>query len=201
MDPEQKPSGRVVVQDTATMRALAHPARMASLEHLMRGGPATATELGRIAGLTPSAMSYHLRLLERAGLISTAPGRGDGRERVWQSNRTGGWEIDTLDDGTEDTRAVSAELLRSVLSVQELQLNRWLSRASEPGWLDTGYFVENAILVNHAELVALGEQIQQLMDQYRPANRTDPPADAVLHRAALRSFPITDPLPEGDVKE
>jgi len=201
MDPEQNPGGKLVVQDAATMRALAHPARVASLEHLMRGGPATATELGRVAGLTPSAMSYHLRLLERAGLISTAPGRGDGRERVWQSNQSGGWEVDTLDGGTADSRAVSAELLRSVLSVQELQLSRWLSRADEPGWLDTGYFVETGILVNNAELVALGEQIQQLMDQYRTTKRTNPPDDAVLHRAAFRGFPIADPLPEVDVKE
>jgi DNA-binding transcriptional ArsR family regulator len=106
MHPEQKPGERLVVRDAATMRALAHPARITSLEHLMRGGPATATELAEVAGLTPSAMSYHLRLLERAGLITAAPGRGDGRERVWQSEQTGGWSHDSAGD-TAQTRAVS----------------------------------------------------------------------------------------------
>jgi DNA-binding transcriptional ArsR family regulator len=201
MDPEHKRGERLLVQDTATMRALAHPARIASLERLMRGGPATATELGQVAGLTPSAMSYHLRLLERAGLISTAPGRGDGRERVWQSRATGGWAVDTFEDGTADSRVVHVELLRSVLSVQELRLSRWLSRADEPGWLDTGYFTESTILATAEELERLGTRIHELLAEYAPANRPDPPADAVLRRAAFRSFPDSDPLPEGDVKE
>src|SRR4051812_30868928 len=97
------------------MRALAHPARVASLERLMRGGPATATELGRVAGLTPSAMSYHLRSLEKAGLISPAPGRGDGRERVWQAVQSGGWSVDDFAGSSADDPTVSVDLLRSVL--------------------------------------------------------------------------------------
>ena len=196
MDPEQKRGERLLVQDTATMRALAHPARVASLERLMCGGPATATELGRIAGLTPSAMSYHLRLLERAGLISAAPGRGDGRERVWQSKATGGGAVNTCEDGTAESQVVHAELLRSVLSVQELRLSRWLSCADEPGWLDTGYFTESPILATAEELERLGTRIQQLMAEYAPASRPDPPAGAVLRRAAFRSFPDIDSLPD-----
>ena len=209
MDPEQKPGDRLVIRDTATMRALAPPARVAALEHLMRGGPATATELGQVAGLTPSAMSYHLRLMERAGLISTAPGRGDGRERVWRSNQSDGWSVDTLEDGSDETREVSLELLRSVLGLQELQLQRWLSRGDEPGWLDSGYFTATAILVNDAELTALGGEIDKLIQRYRPANRTDAPPDAVLRRASFLSFPEVDGgapegaegVAQGDVKE
>jgi DNA-binding transcriptional ArsR family regulator len=201
MDPEQQPGEKLVVRDTATMRALAHPARIASLERLMRGGPATATELGRVAGLTPSAMSYHLRMLERAGLITTAPGRGDGRERVWQSKQSGGWAVDTFSDGRPESRVVHAELLRSVLSVQDLRLSRWLSRSDEPDWLDAGYFTETAILVTAEELEEVGRGIQDVLDRYLPAKRPDPPAGAVLRRASFRSFPDPDPLPEGDVKE
>ena len=202
MDPEHKPGDRLVIRDTATMRALAHPARVAALERLMRAGPATATELGQVAGLTPSAMSYHLRLMERAGLVATAPGRGDGRERVWQSNQADGWSVDTLEDGTDETRAVSLELLRSVLGRQELQLQRWLSRGDEPNWLDTGYFTATAILVNDAELSALGGEIDKLIRRYRPGHRSDPPADATLRRASFLSFPEVDGgVEKGDVKE
>jgi len=202
MEPEQKPGERLVVRDAATMRALAHPARIASLERLMRGGPATATELGQVAGLTPSAMSYHLRLMERAGLISTAPGRGDGRERVWQSNQRDGWSMETLDDETEETRQVSLEVLRSALGLQEVRLQRWLSRGDEPGWLDSGYFSATVILVDDAELTALGTEIDKLIQRYRPANRTDPPAAATLRRASFLSFPEADSgVAEGDVKE
>jgi len=37
--------------DAAVMRAMAHPARLALLEHLRNGGPATATECAGVVGL------------------------------------------------------------------------------------------------------------------------------------------------------
>jgi DNA-binding transcriptional ArsR family regulator len=189
---------RLVVRDVATMRALAHPARVTSMDRLMRVGPATATELGRVAGLTPSAMSYHLRILEKAGLVSTAPGRGDGRERLWQSERTGGWSIDDAEDGTEDAKAVSKELLRSVLAAQELRVNRWLSAADS---LEPGLFADLSMLATQAEVEALCAQITALIRQFSPANRPDPPAGAILRRASFSSYPDATDLPEGDVKD
>jgi DNA-binding transcriptional ArsR family regulator len=198
MDPQEK----LVVRDAATMRALAHPARITSLERLMRGGPATATELGRVAGLTPSAMSYHLRMLEKAGLISTAPGRGDGRERVWQSAQTGGWSVDSFEDSSAD-RTASKELLRSVLSVQEVRLSRWLSRSDETGGLDLGYFTESSILATQQEVEELGRQVDALV-RALGSTRPDPPPGAIARRAAFRSFPdveAVEALPEEDMKD
>ena len=72
------------VADLVILRAMAHPARMALLGHLADSGPATATECADVVGLSPSAVSYHLRALARAGLVEAAPGRGDGRERLWR---------------------------------------------------------------------------------------------------------------------
>ncbi|WP_232075867.1 ArsR/SmtB family transcription factor [Phytohabitans suffuscus] len=43
-----------------------------------------------MAGLSPSATSYHLRALARYGLVEQAPSRGDGRERVWRAPCTRG---------------------------------------------------------------------------------------------------------------
>jgi len=67
------------ILDAAVMRAMAHPARLALLEHLRNSGPATATECAGVVGLSPSATSYHLRALARAGLVEGAPGRGGPR--------------------------------------------------------------------------------------------------------------------------
>src|SRR5947199_8496759 len=75
----------VRLRDPATMRALAHPARLAIIGHLSGGRTATATECAEIVGLSPSATSYHLRALAKVGLVREAPGRGDGRERLWMS--------------------------------------------------------------------------------------------------------------------
>ncbi|MFD0479590.1 winged helix-turn-helix domain-containing protein [Nonomuraea thailandensis] len=40
------------------------------------GGSATATEVAEIAGITPSAASYHLRMLAKYGFVEDAPPRG-----------------------------------------------------------------------------------------------------------------------------
>jgi DNA-binding transcriptional ArsR family regulator len=78
-------SGDVVISDPRLLRALAHPARITVLHHLFAGEILTATEFAQIAGLTPSAMSYHLRALEKWGLVERVSPAGDGRERPWRS--------------------------------------------------------------------------------------------------------------------
>ena len=49
--------------------ALADPTRRAMLTRLRRG-PATVTEIGRPFDMTGPAVSKHLRVLERAGLVT-----------------------------------------------------------------------------------------------------------------------------------
>ena len=81
--------GEIVISDPRAIRALAHPARVAVLERLFAGSVLTATECAAVAGLTPSAMSYHLRALEKYGLVGRADPTGDGRERPWRALGTG----------------------------------------------------------------------------------------------------------------
>ncbi|GAA1346973.1 helix-turn-helix domain-containing protein [Falsarthrobacter nasiphocae] len=78
--------GAVVLSDPKAIRALAHGVRLQVIEALFDSDDSfTATELATRFGLTPSAMSYHLRSLERWGLVIRAGGNGDGRERHWKS--------------------------------------------------------------------------------------------------------------------
>jgi DNA-binding transcriptional ArsR family regulator len=60
-----------VADDTlsATLAALADPTRRAILERLA-GGPATVKELSSPFSISGPAISRHLRVLERAGLIT-----------------------------------------------------------------------------------------------------------------------------------
>src|SRR5438270_12515109 len=73
----------VVLRDPRAIKALAHPARLAVIEAFFAGRRLTATECGDIAGLSASAMSYHLRALERWGIIRRSAATADGRERPW----------------------------------------------------------------------------------------------------------------------
>lgn len=72
------------VSDPKMLRALAHPARQRVITELYSGEVLTATEAARICGLTPSAMSYHLRALEKWGIVERDTS-SDGRERPWRA--------------------------------------------------------------------------------------------------------------------
>src|SRR5580693_2363001 len=83
------PENPLQLTDARLMRGLAHPARLAILEHLVLDGPATATECADVAGLSPSACSYHLRALARYGLADEDPqSAADGRHRPWRAKFT-----------------------------------------------------------------------------------------------------------------
>src|SRR5512146_2234938 len=76
--------GDLTLEDPGALRALAHPARLAVVDELYQGNERTSSELAELTGLSPSAMSYHLRALERWGIVERGTPRSDGRERPWR---------------------------------------------------------------------------------------------------------------------
>lgn len=93
----------LVLTDPRALRALAHPARTATVDELYQGNVRTASELARLTGLTPSAMSYHLRTLERWGIVRRATSTGDGRARPWEASAKGlSWAGATAQDAASD---------------------------------------------------------------------------------------------------
>jgi len=160
--------------DAAVMRAMAHPARLALLEHLRNGGPATATECAGVVGLSPSATSYHLRALARAGLVEAAPGRGDGRERLWRIT-AGRYEVSGVADLAPEGREALRALLESLLAWDDTRVRRYLSRLdAEPGeWQDAAFFMDSTLLVTAEELTGLSQAVEALIAPYRKDRRPD----------------------------
>ena len=77
----RRPSERRATREE--IRALAHPIRFRMVE-LLREGPATASQLARRIGESSGSTSYHLRVLERAGVVSEDAALGNGRDRWWR---------------------------------------------------------------------------------------------------------------------
>lgn len=65
-----------------TLAALADPHRRAVVDVLGRG-PRSAGELARDLGLAPPAMSRHLRVLRKGGLVEDSHPHFDARVRVY----------------------------------------------------------------------------------------------------------------------
>lgn len=73
----------LVLEGPQALRLLAHEARQRVIAEIYEGRELTATEAAQVCGLTPSAMSYHLRMLEKAGVVLAAEA-ADGRERRYR---------------------------------------------------------------------------------------------------------------------
>ncbi|MEV4199833.1 metalloregulator ArsR/SmtB family transcription factor [Micromonospora globbae] len=182
----------VRISDPQVMRALAHPARLTIMEHLSSlPAGATATECAEIVGQSPSATSYHLRELAKAGLVEPAPSRGDARERVWRTVGSS-WEVDAGRDAEPDAVAAQTALIEAWLG-RELDRSRgWLRRASTepPEWYAAARLFDSQLLLTAEELTELNDAIDRLLEPYRKRTRTDPPAGARTVSIHYKALPV-----------
>jgi DNA-binding transcriptional ArsR family regulator len=186
---EDRTRRRTTITDPQVMRAMAHPARLAIMERLSDGAVATATECAEVCGLSPSATSYHLRALARAGLVEEAPSRGDGRERVWRAPHTS-LRIHTETDSPE-TMSAARELMDLVLARDEEQIARWFDHAeSEPKeWYDAAGMTRQQVYLTAAELTELFRTVEKLLEPYGRIERPDPPEGARKVGVLFRAIP------------
>lgn len=134
----RRPTDDVRLQDPGALRALAHPARLLVVDELYQGSERTASELAKITSLTPSAMSYHLRALERWGIVERGDAREDGRERPWRAaGRSLIWdsEVSAVAAASQDVIAAGVlEQLRDAFRrwtvVESAESEIWRSVAS-----------------------------------------------------------------------
>jgi DNA-binding transcriptional ArsR family regulator len=179
--------------DPGMIRALSHPARLSIVEHLgATGVTATATELAEVVGLSPSATSYHLRAMAKAGLIEGAAGRGDARERRWQVVG-GGWQVEGDPTADPERRAAEEALLATVLARANEKITQWFARAGDesPEWLEAVAISDATILVTAAELAGIAQAYRELLRPYLRRNRPVPPPGARAVTAHFRTVPWT----------
>src|ERR1700721_3220143 len=128
------PGNPVRLTDPKMMRALAHPARIAIWSHIGLRGSVTATECAEVAGLSPSACSYHLRTLAKYGFIEEdRAAAADGRERPWRVRLLAFTLVDQP-DSSAGKRMASRLLVENLRASAEEGRTRYLDRQYEyPG--------------------------------------------------------------------
>jgi DNA-binding transcriptional ArsR family regulator len=183
-----------VVRDPEMIKVLAHPARLAILEHLSsHGGDITATEAAEVVGLSPSATSYHLRALAKFDLIKEAPSRGDGRERVYTAAHARRVDIiaEAFPPGSESAKLAEG-LLDSILARGDERIRRWREHIRDNPQLDEASYIHETFLkVTVEELAEIFERIDAIIYPYRQSVRTDAPEQALSVALQLRGIPIT----------
>lgn len=192
------------VVDTAGLKALAHPLRVAIVDELSTHGPATASKLADRLGESSGATSYHLRQLAKHDFVREVEGRGSARERWWE-RVPGGIAINTIDyDPGSAAFAAGQMVAREWERARTRLLEEFL--VSGPDLLDKPWGLASRMMTTNlrltvAELTELTDRldaaIEPLIEEFR--GRDAPGARPVqLH---LNAFPVVSGVPTPDPDE
>src|SRR5580692_9718985 len=171
------PGNPVRLTDPKMMRALAHPARIAIWTHIALRGSITATECAEVAGLSPSACSYHLRTLAKYGFVEEdRVSAADGRERPWRA-RMLAFSMTDSPDAPATTQVASRLLVENMRASAEEIRARYVARKSEypADWQAAAGEVFSVAHVTPDELDRLRAQVLEVMASYvrlEPASRS-----------------------------
>jgi predicted ArsR family transcriptional regulator len=186
--PDPLPPRAVV--GTEALAALAVPARLALLNHLLSAGPRSASQCAPVVGESASNCSWHLRALEKVGLVERAPQApgADARTRPWQAAAVG-YEFGDADDGPAAKVARTAiagisaqhadDMYRRFLERQDELPQRWTKAAG-----DYGYGLD----VTPEELEKLLARIDGMIRPYVRTIRKDAPPGSEVVQVTLRAF-------------
>jgi hypothetical protein len=194
----EPPAGEVrrrVLTDARTMRALAHPIRLALIDMLMIEPALTATEAAEQLQESPSACSFHLRQLAKYGFVEEATA-GTGRARPWRLIPEA-LSVSTVQEDPEAAVAAGA-LAKRYRDRQSARLQHYLeTSASYPTeWQEAATSSGSRIWMTAAELRAFAEQLTTtFMEKFR--DRSDEPGrrpkGALPVEILLHAFPTTPP--------
>jgi predicted transcriptional regulator len=184
------------VRDPKTMRALAHPLRVALIEAIGQAETRTltATEASELLRESPANCAFHLRTLAKYGFVEEAGG-GRGRERPWRLKFRG---IELVPPWQDAETRLAAHAAASVW------IDRWLARARErlmrvishpPAWQEAALASQKNLYLTAQEAKDLGEAMHELTEPYQD-RWDDPslrPAGSLPYEVLVFGYPLIEP--------
>jgi DNA-binding transcriptional ArsR family regulator len=191
---------------TDSLKSLAHPLRVRIYDELSAYGPLTASGLAERLGEPSGSTSYHLRQLERTGLVREDTTRGKGRERWWE--RTPGSiaipDARSLPPGSAErlaVRLVEDEWLRT----RDQNFHEFLSEGDAvfgDEWLDIATSDTINLRLTPEQLTALVADVDVVLMKYIAAYKRTPTPGSRPVQIQINAFPLvrgeaTDDSPKG----
>jgi DNA-binding transcriptional ArsR family regulator len=194
--PEDAPPYRF--EDPRSIRALAHPARLAIIDALATGEELTATQCAELTGLSPSATAYHLKLLERYGFAVAAPPRPDRRERPWRA--TGHQIRVDMDSSTPAGASAAAAVVAAYIdTTRAIAVEFAAAGHAEPQeWRDAAVLNSADVWLTVEEIQRVGEELGAIIAPYRRRTR---PAGGRRVRVMNVAVPRRGARPESGSRE
>lgn len=181
----------VTISDARAIRAVAHEARQRVIEVLYaEQRPYTATQLARLTELSPSAMSYHLRALERWGVVERAEGDGDSRTRPW---RAAGTSISIRGEGPAADAAHDALLAETFRALgQRMRAVRRRPTGERPRYVGLAI---GELWLTEEQIDALGPAVERAIVALTESGWVNEPGPGRQRVAFLWSL-LPDPFPQ-----
>jgi DNA-binding transcriptional ArsR family regulator len=183
------------IDDPRTLKALAHPVRIALMETLSVEGPLTATEAGERIGESPTTCSFHLRQLSKYGFVEEAGG-GRGRSRPWRVPEGG---LSVRSEQPDPEAAVAASTVARLWRESQLRrLEHWRdTRSSYPRqWREAATHSATITWLTAEELAELNRELLEVLITRFPERRSDPsqrPEGALPVETLLFNYPLSPP--------
>lgn len=179
MNGSDNPLGDLTITDPKTMRALAHPARLAILDLLRRHGPASASDLAPGVGASASLVSWHLRHLAGFGLVRDSEPGADRRYRRWEAVARGfRFEVPEDPDDVEGRSAARLLSQQMFLRAEEVPA-RWVAEVEpglDPGWRRLAGVSNTRVVVDADELAAIEDAFERVLAPYATRSAADRPS-------------------------
>ncbi|MFD6091909.1 ArsR/SmtB family transcription factor [Oerskovia sp. NPDC060338] len=180
------------VQDPAALRAIAHPTRQRILTELAALGHARAADLAQVIGEPANSVSFHLRVLAKAGLIVEAPELArDRRDRVW-TNVAESYVVDPGSPG------VVREVVRPALRWAE----RLFAEANDTGPRhEDRLFAISALVLTPRQAAEMTREVTELLERWAHRALAGAQDDPDPARRAYQALAVLAPRTEKDAPE
>lgn len=196
-DVEQPRQPQRQISDAQTMRALAHPTRIALLDLMRRDGDVTATRAAEVLGDSPGNMSWHLQTLAKYGFVEEA-GNAKGRSRPWRIATVRNRFIASSDN--PETAAAGDALALQYIDRAVAMERDWLAshHAYSQEWQDAGFLTNSLVYLTAQELADLSIEVSEIFARHheRVDSRRRPDDALPVHLTAF-GHPLP-PTPAGN---
>lgn len=183
-----------------TMKAFAHPLRMRMYTFLSDHGSATATRLAEELNESTGQTSYHLRQLEKHGLVEEDTERGSGRERWWKPV---GYSLRRhLIQGDAGSDPAMNLLINEQVRDRSEKLRHWLTTmdSAPQEWVEASILSTSTATMTPEQARALTQELMAVLERHTEAAEAAPNAAASDQAQRVRIYLSLFPL-ETDIVE
>ena len=178
------------VQDPAALRAIAHPLRQRILMELAVLGHARAADLALATGEPANSVSFHLRVLARAGMIVEAPEHArDRRDRVWKNVA----QSYAVEPGAPDA-------VRHVVRPALAWAEETFRRGSATGPREDRILALSTLALTPEQAAAMTREVEELIERWTARLLDEGRADPEARRETYQVLAVLAPrdLPPAD---